>query len=322
MEILVRRWTMASYSQDLRQRVIDCVERNEGSLRQIARRFLVSLSFVVRLLQTYRRTGSLDPKPPAGGHPAALGPDDLERLKELVRQQPDATLEELRQRLGGSCSIMAIWRALEQLRLPGKKKVFRAQEQDSPEVQQKRQDFREELAGLDPRRLIFIDESGANTSMTWTYGRAPVGERVYGTVPGHWETITLTCGLRLSGVTEAIVFAGATNADTFEQYVEQVLVPELRPADVVIWDNLKAHQAEELVEAVEGAGARVVPLPPWSPDMTPIEEMFSKVKGALRSAGARTKEAVYTAFASALHDVTPEDIAGWFQSRAAYAMQP
>jgi transposase len=104
--------------------------------------------------------------------------------------------------------------------------------------------------------------------------------------------------------------------------VEQVLVPELRPGDVVIWDNLKAHQAEELVEAVEGAGARVVPLPAWSPDMTPIEEMFSKVKGALMSAGARTKEAVYTAFASALHDVTLEDIAGWFQSRASYAMQP
>jgi transposase len=174
---------MATYSQDLRQRVIDCVERNEGSLRQVARRFLVSLSFVVRLLQTYRRTGSLDPKTPAGGHPASLGPDDLERLKELVRQQPDATLEDLRQRLGGSCSIMAIWRALEKLRLPRKKKVFRAQEQDSPEVQQKRQDFGEELAGLDPRSLIFIDESGANTSMTRPYGRAPVGERVYGTVP-------------------------------------------------------------------------------------------------------------------------------------------
>jgi transposase len=102
----------------------------------------------------------------------------------------------------------------------------------------------------------------------------------------------LTCGLRLSRVTEAIVFPGATNADTFEQYVEQVLVPELRPGDVVIWDNLKAHQAEELVEAVEGAGARVVPLPPWNPDMTPIEEMFSKVKGALRSAGARTRPSI------------------------------
>jgi len=94
-----------------------------------------------------------------------------------------------------------------------------------------------------------------------------------------------------------------------------------KPGDVVVWDNLTPHQSEEAVEAVEGAGARVVPLPPWSPDLTPIEEMFSKVKNAMRSAAARTTEAVYAAFGSALHDVTPENIAGWFQDRAAYAMQ-
>jgi transposase len=103
--------------------------------------------------------------------------------------------------------------------------------------------------------------------------------------------------------------------------VEAVLVPELKPGDVVVWDNVKPHKSEEAVEAVEAAGARVVPLPPYSPDLSPIEEMVSKVKGSLRSAAARTKEAVYTAFVSALHDVTLEDIAGWFQHRAAYAMQ-
>src|SRR5881227_3924580 len=155
---------MATYSHDLRQRVLDAVERNEGSLRQIARRFVVSLSFVVRLLQLYRRTGSLDPKPPAGGHPAALGPDERERLQEWVRQQPDATLKELRQRLGVSCSLTAIWRALEKLRLSRKKKVLRADEQDSPETQEKRRDFCEQLSGVDPHRLVFVDESGANTA--------------------------------------------------------------------------------------------------------------------------------------------------------------
>jgi transposase len=312
---------MATYSQDLRQRVIDCVERDEGSLRQIARRFVVSLSFVVRLLQLHRRTGSVDPKPPAGGQPAALGPDDLERLRELVRQQPDATLKELRQRLGVSCSLTAIWRALEKLRLSRKKKVLRADEQDSPEVQAKRKAFCEELAGVDPQRLVFVDESGANTAMTRAYGRAPVGERVYASAPGRWDTMTLTCGLRLSGVTAALVFEGATNTVNFENYVEQVLVPELRPGDVVIWDNPKPHWSEEAFEAVKAAGARVVPLPPYSPDLTPIEEMFSKVKDALRSVGPRTKAAIVAALVQALHDVTPEDIAGWFRDRAAYAMQ-
>ncbi len=312
---------MTAYSQDLRQRILDTVQRGEGSLRQIARRFLVSVSFVTRLLRTHRSTGSLEPKPHGGGNPAVLGPEDLERLREVIRQQPDATLEECRQRLGVSCSLMTLSRALRQLELPRKKKVPRAQEQDRPEVQQQRREFCEELAGLDPRRLVFVDECGANTAMTRTHGRAPVGQRVYTNTPGGWESITLTCGLRLSGVTAPLAFRGATNTDTFESYVEDVLVPELKPGDVVIWDNLKPHKSEEAIEAVEGAGARVLPLPPWSPDLTPIEEMVSKVKGAMRSAGARTTEAVYAAFASALHDVTPDNIAGWFRDRAAYAMQ-
>ena len=127
--------------------------------------------------------------------------------------------------------------------------------------------------------------------------------------------------MRLDGVTATLAFPGATNTGTFETYVEEVLVPELRPDDVVVWDNLKPHQSEEAIEAIESAGAEVVPLPPYSPDYTPIEEMFSKVKGAMRSAAGRTKEAVYAAFASALHDVSLDDIAGWFQDRAAYAMQ-
>jgi len=312
---------MTPYSQDLRQRILDTVRRGDGSVREIARRFLVSVSFVTRLLQLHRTTGSVEPRPHGGGNPAALGPEDLERLRELIRQQPDATLEECRQRLGISCSTMTISRALCELGLPRKKKVRRAQEQDRPAVQEQRREFCEEVAGLDPRRLVFVDECGADTAMTRTYGRAPVGQRVDATTPGHWESITLTSGMRLSGVTATLAFPGATNAAVFEGYVEEVLVPELKPGDVVIWDNLKPHQSEDAIEAVEAAGARVVPLPPWSPDLTPIEEMISKVKGSLRSAAARTTEAVYAAFGSALHDVTPENIAGWFQHRAAYAMQ-
>jgi transposase len=312
---------MTPYSQDLRQRILETARRGEATLRQIAERFLVSISFVTRLLQTHRTTGSLEPRPHRGGNPAVLAPDDLERLRELIRQQPDATLEECRQRLGVSCSLMTISRALSKLGLPRKKKIPRAAEQSSPEVQEQRRAFCEALAGVDPQRLVFVDECGANTAMTRTYGRAPAGQRVYTDAPGHWESITMTCGLRLSGVTAAMAFPGATNADLFETYVEEVLVPELRPGDVVVWDNVKPHQSDEAVDAVEAAGARVVPLPPYSPDLTPVEELASKVKGALRSAAARATEAVYAAFASALHDVTPENIAGWFHDRAAYAMQ-
>src|SRR3954453_17928877 len=214
---------MTPYSQDLRQRVLDTVRRGEGSSRQIARRFLVSVSFVTRLLKLYRSTGSLEPKSHGGGHPPALGPEDLGRLRELIRQQPDATLEECRQRLGASCSAMTISRALRKLGLPRKKKIPRAAEQDRPDVQEKRQEFREELAGVDPRRLVFVDECGANTAMTRTHGRAPVGQRVYTDAPGNWDSITLTCGMRLCGAMAALAFPGATNTVQFEDDVAEVL---------------------------------------------------------------------------------------------------
>jgi transposase len=312
---------MTPYSQDLRQRIVDTVTRGDGTIRQVAARFLVSIAFVTRLLQLYRSTGSVEPRPHGGGNPAVLTPEDLQRLRELIGQQPDATLEECRTHLGASCSLMTISRALSQLGLPRKQKVPRAQEQDRPDVQEQRREFCEGLAGVDPQRLVFVDECGANTAMTRTYGRAPLGQRVDTNTPGHWESITLISGMRLSGVTATLAFPGATNTDVFETYVAEVLAPELKPGDVVIWDNLKPHQSEEAIEAVEAAGARVVPLPPWSPDLTPIEERISKVKGTMRSAAARTKETVYAAFGSALHDVTLENIAGWFQDRAAYAMQ-
>lgn len=312
---------MTPYSQDLRQRIVDTVLRGDGTIGQIADRFLVSVSFVTRLLQLYRGTGSVDPRPHGGGNPAVLTPEDLERLRELIRDRPDATLEECRLHLGSSCSLATISRALSRLGLPRKKKVSRAAEQDRPEVQEQRRAFCEALAGVDPQRLVFVDECGANTAMARTHGRAPAGQRVYSDAPGHWDSITLTCGMRLSGAMAAWAFPGATNTVQFEDYVAEVLVPELRPGDVVIWDNVKPHKSEDAVEAVEEAGARVVPLPPYSPDLTPIEEMFSKVKGVVRSIAARTTGAVYAAFASGLHEVSLEDIAGWFGDRAAYAMQ-
>jgi transposase len=312
---------MTPYSRDLRQRIVDTIMSGEGTVGEVAERFLVSISFVTRLLQLYRATGSLEPRPHGGGHPAVLSPDDFERLRASIRDRPDATLEECRKHLGSSCSLPTISRALSKLGLPRKKKVPRAYEQGSPEVQEQRRAFCESLAGADPQRLAFVDECGANTAMTRTRGRAPKGERVYTDAPGHWESVTLTCGMRPSGPVAAPAFPGAMNTAMFEAYVEDVLVPELRPGDVVIWDNLQPHKSEEAIEAVEAAGAVVVPLPPWSPDLNPIEEMISKVKAVIRSIAARTTGAVYAAFASGLHDVTLEDIAGWFGHRAAYAMQ-
>ena len=154
-----------------------------------------------------------------------------------------------------SCSTQTMWRALRKRGLLRKKKVPGAEEQDRPEVQEQRREFREELAGLDPRRLIFMDECGANTAMTRSQGRAPAGQRFYTSTPGrlgvdHADLRDCAC----PGSRHTLAFLGATNTGIFEAYVEEVLVPELKTGDVVIWDNLKPHQSEEAVEAVETAG--------------------------------------------------------------------
>jgi transposase len=305
---------MKPYSLDLRQRVADAVDNSEGSLRQLAQRFCVSLSFILRLLRHRRQTNSLDPAPHGGGHPPALDEAARQRLRDFLNKQPDATLAELRQSLGLSCSLTALWRTLRQMKITRKKKVLHADERQTPRVQQLRQEFQAKLAKVDPSRLVFVDETGANTAMTRTHGRAPQGERVYGSVPGHWESQTLISGMRLSGVVAPFTFAGGTDTVAMRTYVERVLIPELQPGDVVIWDNLKPHKDAQVVQAVESMGARVEPLPPWSPDLTPIEKMYSKVKGFLRTVGARTRATVIKAIGAGLETVCPQDIKGWFQS--------
>jgi len=302
------------YSLDLRQRVAAAVQRHQGTWRVLADRFQVSVSFIARLVRRQRQTGTLTPRPHGGGQRPALGPADLERLRRLVQAQPDATLDELRQRLGVPCHRMTVWRALRRLRLTRKKKTLRADERDTPRVQALRQAFIRKMAAVAPERLVFVDESGATTALTRTHGRSPRGERVYATAPGGWKSLTLVSGMRLAGVVAPWTFAGATDGPAFETYVTKVLAPQLRRGDVVVWDNLQPHKRAAVLAAVAQAGASVEPAPPWSPDLLPIEKLWSKVKGALRSAAARTTEALVGAMATALRMVCPQDIRGWFQS--------
>jgi transposase len=175
--------------------------------------------------------------------------------------------------------------------------------------------WRAEFADIDPARLVFLDESGTNTAMARRYGRAPRGQRVDGPVPqGHWKTVTLTAAVRLGEVGPCLAFDGATNTQCFETYVEQCLVPALRPGDIVILDNLSCHKAAAVTAAVQAAGAAVRHLPAYSPDLNPIEKMFSKLKALLRKRAARTVDALYEALGDVLRAVTPKDIVGWFGS--------
>ena len=176
--------------------------------------------------------------------------------------------------------------------------------------------WRAELAGIDPARLVFVDETGIDTRMTRAYARAPRGRRAPGEVPwGRWERVTVVGALALDGVVASMSVAAATGTAVFLAFVEQVLAPALRdrPGALVVMDNLAAHKAEAVRTALDRAGLGHRYLPPYSPDLNPIEQAWSKLKARLRAEGARSREALEAALGPALVAVTPRDARGWFR---------
>ena len=181
-------------------------------------------------------------------------------------------------------------------------------------MKQKRQDWEECLPGLDLDKLVFFDESGVNTLMARTRGRSPKGRRLVDSAPaGRYTTMTLMSAVRMDGVVAPMLLDGPVNAETFAGYVEACLVPALEPGDILIMDNLPAHKSERITKAVEDAGCTLVYLPPYSPDLNPIENMWSKVKAILRKTAARTFEALLDAVDEALRAITFEDCLGYFE---------
>jgi transposase len=193
------------------------------------------------------------------------------------------------------------------------KKTAHAAEQNRPDIMKRRQAWFDGQLDLDPDRLVFIDETWASTSMARRHGRAPRGQRLRAGVPhGHWKTTTFVAGLRRSGIVAPFVLDGPINRDAFETYVAQVLVPELRPGDVVIMDNLSSHKGPSVGKMIESAGASLLYLPPYSPDFNPIENAFAKLKALLRKAAERTVEGLWTAIGRLLDAFTPEECANYF----------
>ena len=166
---------------------------------------------------------------------------------------------------------------------------------------------------MNPDRLVFIDETWATTNMTRLRGRAPRGERLVQPVPhGHWKTSTFVAGLRTSGLTAPLVVDGAMNGEVFLAYVEQILVPTLSPGDILILDNLSSHKVAGVREAIERCGATLVYLPPYSPDLNPIEQAFAKLKALLRKIAARTVGKLWDAIGDLLERFAPQECLNYF----------
>jgi len=191
-----------------------------------------------------------------------------------------------------------------------------ASERDTPRVQAERALYRDLSATLDLRRVKCIDESGLNIAMTRLYGRAPRGERALGSAPQNYgQNVTILGALSCTGLEAVMTIEGATDADVFRAYVREVLCPTLREGDIVIADNLSAHKVAGVQEAIAATGARLLYLPPYSPDLNPIERCWSKIKTFLRAAKARTREALDAAVTRALATVTASDARAWFAHR-------
>jgi transposase len=239
-------------------------------------------------------------------------------VAEAVEEEPDRTLRELCQwfldRLGRRTSPSTVADALRRSGFRRRRKVLLAKERTSPKWMLRNAEYLAMAAAFDPSKLVFIDESGVQRGMLRTTAWRRPGSVVVGRTVRNRGTVTTVLGaLSLKGVVAAMYGEGATTAEVFRAFVKECLVPALLPGAIVVMDNLGAHRAKGIVELIEAAGASVIFLPPYSPELNPIECTWAKVKGLIRTAAPQTLPQLHKALTAALSAVTPQDAAGWFR---------
>jgi len=308
---------MTPYSQDLRDRIIEALEADLETRQEIADTYGVSRSYVQKVWRRWRETSNRAALPRGGGRLRTLA-THAERIRAEVEQQPDVTLAELCERIaarkGSRASFSMMCRELRRLNLPRKKKVVHASERDTPRVQAARADYRETMVEFIAKHLKFIDESGVHLSFTRLYGRAAPGTRVVDATPYQpAEKWTLVAALSLHTVDAPWVLPGSMTGDAFEVYVHHLLAPTLKRHDIVVMDRLPAHRVAGIEPLIRARGARLQLLPPYSPDLNPIEHCWAKIKTILRSLKPRTEEELLKAIKTALLSITDSDACAWFE---------
>ena len=190
-----------------------------------------------------------------------------------------------------------------------------ASEQDRPDVARKRARWKARQASVDPARLVFIDETWVKTNMTPLRGWGPRGRRLVSKAPhGHWKTMTFIAALRCDRIDAPLVIDGPINGESFAAYVKQALVPTLKPGDVVVFDNLGSHKGAVIRRSIRAVGARVLFLPPYSPDLNPIEQVFAKLKHGMRNAAERTVENTWRRVGALLPTFSPAECSNYFKN--------
>jgi len=304
------------YSLDLRERVVASVAGGR-SRRETARLFGVSAASAVKWCQRARQTGSPAAAPMGWRNRRLVLAPERDRLVARMTEKPDLTLRAIQAELaarGIRVSLKAIWNFLRAEKLTFKKSLHAA-EQDRPDVAHRRAQWKKYQGRVDASRLVFIDETWAKTNMTRTHGRCPRGRRLVAKVPrGRWRTLTFLAALRCDRIDAPCVVDGPINGTSFLAYVEQVLVPTLKPGDLVVIDNLGSHKHQAIRRAIRAAGAKLFFLPPYSPDLNPIEQVFAKLKTLLRKLDPRSIEATWRGIGQLLGHFTAEECANYFRN--------
>lgn len=305
---------MRAYSGDLRKRVVRAVIDDGMSASAAARRFGIGRSTAILWVQRYRREGTLAPGPigrPRGMKVAPYQDFIMEKMKDT-----DTTLDILQAALWDEYGVYASRTLLHRfIRDEGLtyKKTVHASEQERPDVALARWLWRRALPELEASQLVFIDETWFRTDMTPLRGWAMRGERLMAKAPGgHWKTTTLVAGLTTDGVIAPVVLDGPMNGDAFIAWIEQFLAPALQPGQIVIMDNLPAHKIAAVAGAIEAVEAELLYLPPYSPDLNPIEMSFAQIKAKVRRGNRRTVADLWDEIGAAVQIVTPQHAKNYF----------
>jgi transposase len=302
------------YSLDLRRRAAAyCLKHGSG---KTAEAFSIGRATAVRWAAKFRKTGDVAIGK-VGGHRRPVLEDHEDWLRQRIAAESHVSLRRLQTELAGRgiiVSYFAVWKTVHRLGLSFKKSLH-AEEATRPDIARKRRWWRRIQALIAASRLVFIDETWIKTNMAPLRGWCRRGQRLKERVPhGHWITMTFLAALRVDQVTAPGVFDGPINGECFLSYVEQVLVPSLRPGDIVVMDNLGSHKAKATRDAIARAGARLVFLPAYSPDLNPIEQTFSKIKSVLRKAMGRTVAEVQAAIKDVLPTISPTECQNYFRN--------
>src|SRR4051812_17420615 len=303
------------YSLDLRERVVASVSEGR-SCRAVAAVFRLGVATVVRWSQRARATGSAAAKPMGGRKPYLLE-GEREWLLGRLAEKPDLTLHallcELHER-GIVVSCDTLWRFVRRQAISFKKTVHAA-EQDRPDIARRRAWWKKYQPRIAPARLVFIDETWTKTNMTRRHGWYARGSPLLAKVPhGRWRTMTFIAALRHDRITAPFVLDGPINGEIFRVYIKRILLPTLNAGDVVIMDNLGSHKASAIRQMLRQVGARLLYLPPYSPDLNPIEQVFAKLKTLLRKADERTVDTVWKRIGMLLDRFPPQECANYLRN--------